>query len=224
MKNDVNPSRPRRRRGSVSRDEIVDAALALANEVGLAGLTMPVLAARVGCGVMTLYGYVRSKDELLGAIAQRGLADLQLPRPLPTNPAGVLETWGRALRATLLRNPSLPVIFMDQPVVGPGIFGGVEALLRALSNAGYPADQGVRAIYGVLIYTVGFVGWEVPRTHRQSPAAYASRWRQVAATLPTSDYPLSMATLDVLVDVAGDRQFDLGLVALCQALSQGAPL
>src|SRR5437763_5095291 len=64
--------RPRRRRGSMVRDEVVGAALALADQEGLEALTMQGLAHRLDCGVMTIYGYVDSKEELLDAVALRG--------------------------------------------------------------------------------------------------------------------------------------------------------
>ena len=219
----VKAPRHRRRRGSLSREQIVDAALALADETGLSGLTMPALARRVDSGVMTLYGHVESKKDLLEAIVQRGLADLQFPRPLPLDAASVLSIWGRTLRATLLRHPALPAIFIDQPVIGPGILRGVEALLGALSRAGYPADTGVHAIYAVLIYTVGFVGWEIPRTRNQPQETYAMTWRQVAAGLPSGDFPLATSVLDELGTVAGDRQFELGLTALTAGLAAQHP-
>lgn len=219
----VKTPRHRRRRGSLSREEVVDAALALADETGLSGLTMPALARRVDSGVMTLYGYVESKKDLLEAIVQRGLADLQFPRPLPLDAAGVLSIWGRTLRATLLRHPALPAIFIDQPVIGPGILRGVEALLGALSRAGYPADAGVHAIYAVLIYTVGFVGWEIPRTRSQSQETYATTWRQVAAGLRSVDFPLATTVLDELGSVAGEGQFELGLMALTAGLAAQNP-
>ena len=214
----VKTSRQRRRRGSLSRQEIVDGALALADESGLGGLTMPALARRMDCGVMTLYGYLESKNDLLEAIVQRGMQDLQLPRPLPSDPAGVLTAWGRALRATLLQHPALPAIFLQQPMIGPGILRGVEALLGALSRADFPPAAGVRAIYAVLIYTVGFVGWEIPRTRNQPEATYARRWRQVAAGLPSTEFPLATTVLDDLGAVAGEGQFELGLVALTAGL------
>jgi AcrR family transcriptional regulator len=215
----VKTPRQRRPRGSLSREQVVDAALALADESGLPGLTMPTLARRLDCGVMTLYGYVESKRDLLEAIVQRGLQDLQFPQPLPLDAAGVLSTWGRTLRLTLLRHPALPAIFIDQPVIGPGILRGVEALLGALSRAGYPAGAGVHAIYAVLIYTVGFVGWELPRTRNQSEETYATSWRQVAAGLPPVDFPLATTVLDELGAVAGEQQFELGLAALTVGLA-----
>jgi hypothetical protein len=107
---------------------------------------------------------------------------------------------------------------MDQPVIGPGILRGIEALLGALSRAGYPAGAGVHAIYAVLIYTVGFVGWELPRTRNQSEDTYATTWRQVAAGLPLADFPLATTVLDELGAVAGEKQFELGLAALTVGL------
>jgi TetR/AcrR family tetracycline transcriptional repressor len=214
----VKTSRQRRPRGSLSREQVVDAALALADESGLDGLTMPTLARRLDCGVMTLYSYVESKKDLLEAIVQRGMQDIQLPRPLPADAAGVLSTWGRTLRTTLLRHPALPAIFIDQPVIGPGILRGVEALLGALARADYPPDAGVHAIYAVLIYTVGFVGWEIPRTRNQPEETYARSWRQVAVGLRPMDFPLATTVLDELGAVAGEEQFELGLAALTVGL------
>jgi TetR/AcrR family tetracycline transcriptional repressor len=223
MKAVVKTRRTRRSRGSLSREQVVDAALALADESGLAGLTMPNLARRLDCGVMTLYGYVDGKKDLLDAIVQRGMRDLRLPRPLPGDPAGVLAIWGRTLRTTLLEHPVLPAIFLDQPVIGPGILRGVEALLGALARAGYPPDAGVRAIYAVLIYTVGFVAWEIPRTRNQSDELYARSWRQVAAGLPSAEFPLALAVLDQLGAVAGESQFETGLAALSGGLVTDHP-
>ena len=89
----VKPLRRRRPRGSLTREHVVEAALRLADQEGLEALTMPTLARRLDCGVMTIYGYVDDKKDLLDAIALRGLADVRLPRPLPSEPAAVLVAW-----------------------------------------------------------------------------------------------------------------------------------
>ena len=113
----VKPTRRRRPRGSLSREQVVEAALALADREGLEALSMQNLAVRLECGVMTLYGYVDSKEDLLDAIALRGLGDLRLPRPLAADTAEILVSWGRALRLTLIQHPSLPVIFLSRVVI-----------------------------------------------------------------------------------------------------------
>jgi len=217
----VKPRQRRRPRGSLTRQQVVEAALQLADQEGLDALSMQTLARRLDCGVMTIYGYIDNKEDLLDAIALRGLADLQLQRPLPSEPAAVLVAWGRALRATLIAHPSLPVIFLSQAVIGPGIFQGVEALLGALDRGGMRAPAGLHAIYAVLIYTTGFVAWELPRTRRQTPAAYAAKWRQEFAMLPPGDFQLAASVLDELGTIAGEEQFEFGLAALTGGLARG---
>lgn len=224
MASSVNAPRSRRPRGSLSRNQVVDAALALADREGLDALSMPALARRLGCGVMTVYGYVENKDDLLDALAQRALAELRLPRPMPSGAAEILRAWGRALRLALLEHPGLSAVMLTRPVIGPGIFNGAERLLGGLGRAGYPAGDGVHAIYAVLTYTVGFVAWEHPRTRRQPPSAYAARWRQVFATLPPADFPLCAGALDEFGGVAGEAQFELGLAALAAGLVARGPV
>jgi AcrR family transcriptional regulator len=221
MKPPVKPHRPRRQRGSLSREQVVEAALALADEVGLDALSMESLARRLDCGVMTIYGYIASKEDLLDAIAQRGLRDLRLPQPLPGDAEALLVAWGHALRLTLVEHPSLPVVFLTRAVIGPGIFQGVEALLRRLSAAGVAPAAGVHAIYAMLIYTTGFAAWEIPRTRRQPRAAYQATWRRAFADLPPADFPLAGGVLEELGQVAGDEQFHLGLTALAAGLAAG---
>ena len=203
----------------MTRDRVVDAALALTDELGLEALTMPNLAKRLDCGVMTIYGYVENKEDLLNAISQRGLRDLRLAEPVPSDAAGILVHWGRALRQVLIDHPSLPVIFLTQAVVGAGIFRGVERLLARLVRAGMAPPVGVHAIYAVVTYSTGFVAWELPRTRRQPQSRYAAEWRRAFAILPPEEFQLTGRVLDELAHVAGDEQFELGLRALANGLS-----
>lgn len=217
----VKRARTRRPRGSLTRDQVVDAALEVADQDGIEALTMPNLAHRLDCGVMTIYGYVKSKEDLLGAIAQIGLRDLRLPQPPPRQLDEILVAWGRTLRQTLLAHPSLPMIFLSQPVVGPAIFRGIEALLGRLNQAGMRPAAGVHAIYAVLTYTTGFVAWEIPRTRRQPEAAYAATWRREFAGLPPDAFRLTGTLLAELGRVGGEKQFEIGLAALAAGLSGG---
>lgn len=215
----VKRGRTRRPRGSLTRYQVVEAALAIADQQGIEALTMPNLARRLDCGVMTIYGYVNSKEDLLGAIAQIGLRDLRLPQPPPRQLDQILVAWGQTLRQTLLAHPSLPMIFLSQAVVGPAIFRGIEALLGRLSQAGMRPAAAVHAIYAVLIYATGFVAWEIPRTRRQPEAVYAAAWRREFASLPPDAFRLAGTVLDELGRVGGEKQFEIGLAALASGLT-----
>ena len=218
VRDSVKSVKRRRPRGSLSREQVVEAALALADGEGLEALTMQTLARRLECGVMSLYGYIDRKEDLLDAIAQRGLRDLRLARPLPPDVEGILGAWGRALRQNLIEHPSLPMIFLSRAVIGPGILRGLEALLGPLARAGLAPARGVHAVYAVLTYATGFVAWEIPRTRRQPEAAYAASWRQEFAALAPADFPFVRDVLDELSKVAGEDQFELGLAALIAGL------
>jgi len=215
--------RVRRARGSLSRDQVVAAALSLADEHGLDALSMPRLASALGCGVMTLYGYVTEKNDLLDAMVHSGLAGLQLPRPLPNDPSAVMVSWGTALRSTLRTHPSLPMIFLSRPVLGPGIVNGVEALLTALARCGVAPGAGVWAVYAVLIYTTGFAAWELPRTGPQAGESYARQWRRQLADSGGGEYPLTTAAVEDAVGVADEQQFNYGLTRLANGLFLAEP-
>jgi TetR/AcrR family tetracycline transcriptional repressor len=168
--------------------------------------------------VMTIYGYVASKEELLVGLAQRGLADLRLPAPLPAEPAGVLVAFGRAMRTTLLAHPSLPAIFLSRVVIGPAILSGIEALLAALAQREVRPATGIHAVYAVLVYTTGFVAWELPRTRRQPLQSYEDEWLRAVAGLAFDDLPFTLGVANELSQVAGEEQFELGLTALAAGL------
>src|SRR5947209_2289551 len=141
----ANARRRRRPRGSLSRDQVVAAALALVDAEGAEALSMPRLARQLNAGVMTLYGYVRSKQELLDAVAMRAIGELRVEGLAEGEPRAVLEGWGHGLRSTLLAHPGVASVLVQRAVVGPGIFRGLEALLGPLQRGGIGAEESARA-------------------------------------------------------------------------------
>ena len=96
-----------------------------------------------------------------------------------------------------------------------------EKLVGALKRVGLPSSAGLHAIYAVLIYTTGFVSWELPRTVRQTEAAYSAAWRREFASLPPEEFPVTATVVDELPRLAGHEQFELGLQALVLGLTSG---
>lgn len=68
-------------RGSrdISLETIVEKAIAMADVDGLAALSLRKIASELDVAPMTLYGYVRSKDDLLGQMASHALAAFEVP-------------------------------------------------------------------------------------------------------------------------------------------------
>jgi AcrR family transcriptional regulator len=93
--------RPRANEAKLSRDHILDAALALLADTGLGGLTMRALARRLGTDPMAVYHYFADKDALLGAAAERSFVALQPRMPATGDWRARLRALARAYLRTL---------------------------------------------------------------------------------------------------------------------------
>src|SRR5688500_13155405 len=78
------------RKPRVSRDQVLDAALALADEDGLAAVTMARVGGRVGVEAMSLYRHIGNKEEMLDGLVDRVVAEIEVP--------GDARDWREALR------------------------------------------------------------------------------------------------------------------------------
>src|SRR4051812_32904571 len=195
--------------GNRSREAIARAALGLVDREGLEALSMRRLAAELEMGTMTLYGYFRTKDELLEAVVEEAAAWRRLP-----NAGGTweerLRALARGMRQALGRHPSLIQVRLRRPIAGPRSFRGTEAGLRALLDAGFDRAEAARAFRVVFLYVFGFVAFsdrdaEVTDERRRAQAA-------MAATLPPGDFPLlSGMGGEMAQTMGGDEQFEYGL-------------
>ena len=68
-------------RTPLTRERIVDAAMDLADEVGLEALSMRKLGDRLGVEAMSLYNHVANKDDLLDGMADAFMASIDIPSP-----------------------------------------------------------------------------------------------------------------------------------------------
>lgn len=198
--------RPRR----YTTDQVVMAAIELADEQGIQGLSMPQLAKRLRIGTMTLYGYVGSKQELLDKMAERILEAVDLPDS---------DDWRESLReffsdfrTIVLAHPALAGLLGSGRITSPRAADALEMILEEMTEAGAPIEEAVRTFYAALTYTIGFVIWEIPRAHLQGEEDYARQWATSLAQLDPGEYPaLTGPAARVAPTVASSQQFDWGL-------------
>lgn len=201
----------RRARGSLSVTQILDAALELAQADGLEAVSMPKLARKLGCGVMTLYSYVEDKEQLLNLLCSRILRDLPLDRTTGTGWEDALRGFGVALRQRMLAVPALAQLLANRKMWSPEVAALAEWLLGALTAAGWPLHDAVRAFHAVQHYTLGFVLYEVPRTRTGSNREHEQWWRHTLVDLPPEEYPLMHAAAEYLPEGPREEQFQWGL-------------
>jgi len=130
------PSGRRGPRPGLSVDEVVVAAVALADAEGLDAVTMRGVADRLGVAAMTLYTYVPGKAELLDLMldavyAEMARTDLS-DKPWRIRVAAVAQE----NRALYEHHPWAATISASRPPLGPGLMAKYEHELTAFAGLG----------------------------------------------------------------------------------------
>src|SRR5918998_4360722 len=103
----------------IDRAAVLDATLALADEEGLAAVSMRAVAARLGVTPMALYRHVGDKSQLLDGLVEQLLLELPLPDgTLPWQER--LDALAAATRAPARRHPRVFPLPLPRPGTPPG--------------------------------------------------------------------------------------------------------
>jgi AcrR family transcriptional regulator len=130
--------RPARGQG-VTRDAILDAALALLDEDGDAGLTMRSLAARLGVTPMSLYHHVTDHAGLLRALADRLYGDVLQCVDEAGDPVAAIRTLLTRYHDAVVAHPRLTLAIFAEPAAFAGASREITDRLTALLAALTPA-------------------------------------------------------------------------------------
>ncbi|MUL41905.1 TetR/AcrR family transcriptional regulator [Streptomonospora sp. PA3] len=148
------PEQPQpRRRGPKQRlsvDQVVDAAIELADAEGLDAVTMRRLAGRLGLAAMTLYSYVPSRNDLIVLMVDQALGRTALPE-LPADPRRRLELVARVHYGDCRARPWLLDVAGVRPWLGPHSADRYEWQLSAVDGLGLgdvEMDQTVALLVG----------------------------------------------------------------------------
>jgi AcrR family transcriptional regulator len=158
-------------RRPLSRDQILRAALELADLDGLESLTMRKLGQSLGFGVMSLYNHVTGKDDVLD-----GILDLVLAESEPPSPAGdwdtAIETSAISVHDALSRHPWAATVLMSPAGhARPARWRYMEVLLARLRAAGFSAQTTYHAYHVLDGHIFGFSVWESSHTYTDDQAA-----------------------------------------------------
>ncbi|MCA2218946.1 TetR/AcrR family transcriptional regulator [Jidongwangia harbinensis] len=178
-----NAARPRP--APLSRDRIVDAAVALLDEYGIDGLTMRRLAQAVDVTSTALYWHVKTKEDVLDLALDRIFGEVPLPE------AG--DDWAqdvrrliRAWRSVMLRHPWAPGL-IGRPMLGPNVLARTEHLQSALVRGGLAGRDLAVTTRLLANYVIGAALTEATWRRTADPAAQREARRHITAD-PTA-YP-----------------------------------
>ena len=136
---DARPTRGPKR--TMTSDDVVQAAIRLADREGLAALTMQAVAREVGFTAMALYRYFPSKEALIDAIVDAAMGTPP-PRTGPKRDwRRDVSRWAHAKRAMLVARPWLAELPFVAAPHGPNFLGWLEGAVDALSGTGMGAND-----------------------------------------------------------------------------------
>ena len=152
----------RTRRPRLTRERIIEGAVALLDADGVDGLSMRRLAARVGAGTMSLYEYVASKEDVLDLALDAVMAEIE-PAEVPDADAGwraALAVQATRTREVMRRHPWMVVLLGTRPLLGPNFLLRSERFYAILVRAGLDGRPLIAAVNAVFSYVHGFVAAE----------------------------------------------------------------
>ncbi|WP_405962243.1 TetR/AcrR family transcriptional regulator C-terminal domain-containing protein [Streptomyces sp. NBC_00723] len=199
----------------LDRERIVAAAIALADEGGLAAVSLRKVAARLKAGPMRLYGYISTKEELFDLMVDEVQAEI-LPEEQPGDWREALRVLAHRTRQAALRHEWLADLLGGRPALGPNGLAVAESTLSALDGLA-DIDTVMRAVETVSAYFTGAIRREITNLRAERATGLSkddwqrARGPHLARVLATGRFPaLTKAVYDG-TDVDAEASFATGL-------------
>ncbi len=200
---------PSARRPTHSRAQIAAAALAIADEDGFDAVSMRRVAQELGAGTMTLYHYVRNKDELITLMVDAVMGEVLVPED------ELSDHWRTALTQVATRtreafsNHRWTLDRLGDGRPGPNGIRHFEQTLHAVAGIEISRDEKFELIALVDDYVFGFCLREA-----QELAEHERGWPQEVAEflqheLDSGDYPLVREYLGGDIESANEMVTEL---------------
>ena len=199
----------------LSRERVLRAAAAFADENGIETLSMRKLGEAVGVEAMSLYNHVASKEDLLDGMIDLVFSEIELP--------SAAEGWKRAMRQraisvrTALSRHRWAISLMESRTSpGPATLRHHDAVLGCLREAGFSLELAAHAYSALDSYIYGFALQERGLPFN-TPAESSALAHAMLARLPADDYPhLAEFTFEHVLqpgyDVGSEYEFGLDLI------------
>jgi AcrR family transcriptional regulator len=158
-------------RDTLTREEIVKAAIDLLDAEGLEGLNMRALGQRLGSAATAVYWHVGSKENLIALAVDQVWHEIALPDPAATGWRAAASAMATGLYAMLTRHLWLVQAFGSQAMYGTGKARHDDHSLAVYEAAGFTSAQADQAAATVFTFVLG---------NALGPAATASLTRRLA--------------------------------------------
>jgi TetR/AcrR family tetracycline transcriptional repressor len=205
----------------LGRDEVLQGALALLDEVGLDELTMRRLAKTLGVQAGAIYWHFRDKQALLDAMVEAMFAGLLEPPPTGAWDAQLAEL-SRRMAAAMLRRRDGARLATQALRPGPNSLELSEAMLQILAKSGRTRRATLWAAAVVGYYVLGYVT-DLQATEAAKARGLMSVMRSFRKTLDKKRHPQIFGVSDkqieqMLTGRDAQERFEFGLQVVLRGL------
>ena len=213
-------TKPTTKRTPLTKERVVETAVALAQREGIEGLSMRRLADELGAGAMSLYHYVPNKEELVALMIDVVFAEIELP-PTELDWRAAMRVRAHSTREALNRHRWAVGLMESARTPGPASIRLHDAVLGCLREAGFSIELTVQA-YSVLdAYLYGFALQEKTVPFEDAEEVTEVAKEQIDAYDAFADYPyLAEVVAGHVAEVGYDfaSSFETGLDLILDAL------
>jgi AcrR family transcriptional regulator len=219
------------------REEIVAAAIAVADAEGPDAISMRRIARELRAGAMSLYWHVASKEELIDLMLDTLEAEIMMPEPTGDWQADLREMAHRQ-RAGLLQHPWVMEYAANRPPSGPNDARNLERMLGIVAGTGANPRMMIDILMTVVTYVMGAVlrevqeeGQERDRAEREaamSPEELEAEHERFLSWIAAADNLPNMrrmveAGVDPDAAETRDERFEFGLDCLLDGIAAQLP-
>ena len=207
------PDKGSEQRERLTRERVVEAALAIMDSEGLQAVTMRRVAREVGVEAMSLYNHVRDKDDLLQGVCDRIMSGFEFPDSSGKDWSARCRDGARAWRRLLQAHPDVMRLFAETHGPSPSSVDSLrptEFALSLLKEAGLSDRDTVQAFHAFGGYIQGFVMMEGGSIKGNHTGADEQTMGFAASASPEL-FPCLNAVAQYFAECDADEQFEYGL-------------
>ncbi len=204
-----------RARIPLSRGRVLEAAVAFADEHGVASLSMRKLGEALGVEAMSLYNHVANKSELLDGMVDLVFGEIDLP-PANGDWKSAMRQRAVSTRRVLSRHRWAIGLMESRASPGPATLRHHDAVIGSLRAAGFSVEMAAHAFSVLDSYIYGFALQEasLPFEAGEETAELAEA---ILQQMPPDQYPhLTELTIEHVLrpgyDYANEYEFGLDLI------------
>ena len=200
----------------MTREQVLEAAVALIDAEGVEGLSMRRLASMVDRDPMRLYRHAENKAALLDAVTEFVLNDFIVPPVQDGNWEAALRVAANNFRNVALAHPHLVPLLVTRPLATPlglrpvGTLRVLESLLDLFTTAGFAPGDVLHAYRLFVGFLQGHILNEVQELV-ENPDETDDLLRLGLYHLPARQFPRTRALAPYLARYDGDRELQQGL-------------